>query len=252
MKKQKILVVLSGGQDSTTCLFFVKKNFPDAEIHAVTFDYNQRHTIELESAKNIARMAKVASHEIACLTPGILKGTSPLTDYSKDVEMYDDAESLPDGVEDTFVPGRNLLFLTLAANRAYVLGADTIVIGVSQEDFGGYPDCREKFLAAMEWAIQEAMGRDDLHISAPLVYLNKKETVLLASKLPGCLDALAMSHTCYNGVQPPCGKCHACLLRQKGFDEAGIPDPMIERLDVTKHCRIEWSKPTGDSSEEHN
>lgn len=226
---KKALIVLSGGQDSTTCLYFVKKHWPEHELHALTFNYGQRHDIEISCAKTIASMAGCKTHEIIDLPKGILSGTSPLTDHSHDVEQYADAESLPGGLEDTFVPGRNLLFLAIAANRAYVLGADMIVTGVAQEDFGGYPDCRDSFIRSMQQTIQQAMDKD-IDIQTPLMYLNKRQTIRLAESLPGCLDALANSHTCYKGEQPPCGKCHACLLRAKGFEEAGIPDPMIERL----------------------
>lgn len=226
---RKALIVLSGGQDSTTCLYFVKKHYPDHELHAITFNYGQRHDVEISCAKVIARMAKVRTHEVVSLPEGILAGTSPLTNHSTNVGQYADAESLPGGLEDTFVPGRNLLFLAIAANRAYVLGADIIVIGVAQEDFGGYPDCRGSFIQSMQETIHQATDRD-IGIQAPLMYLNKRQTVKLAESLPGCLDALANSHTCYNGEQPPCGNCHACLLRAKGFEEAGIPDPMMEKL----------------------
>ncbi|MCK5603185.1 7-cyano-7-deazaguanine synthase QueC [Candidatus Pacearchaeota archaeon] len=226
---KKALIVLSGGQDSTTCLFFVKKHYPGHELHAITFNYGQRHDVEISCARTVAEMANVKSHEIVELPEGILAGTSPLTDHSKKVGRYDDAASLPGGLEDTFVPGRNLLFLAIAANRAYVLGADMLVTGVAQEDFGGYPDCRDAFIKSMQKTIFQATDRE-IEIQAPLMYLNKCETVKVAVSLPGCLDALANSHTCYNGEQPPCGKCHSCLLRAKGFEEAGIPDPMMERL----------------------
>lgn len=226
---KKALIVLSGGQDSTTCLFFVKKHYPEHELHAITFNYGQRHDVEIDSARIIAEMANVKSHEVVELPEGILAGTSPLTDHSKNVGQYADAESLPGGLEDTFVPGRNLLFLAIAANRAYVLGADMLVTGVAQEDFGGYPDCRDVFIRSMQKTIFQATDRE-IEIQAPLMYLNKRQTVKLAESLPGCMDALANSHTCYNGEQPPCGKCHSCLLRAKGFEEAGIPDPMMEKL----------------------
>ena len=225
---KKILVVLSGGQDSTTCLYAMKTWWPSAEIHAITFDYGQRHSIEIECAVKIAAMAGVASHEIVHLPEGILAGTSPLTDHSIEVEKYDSAETLPGGLEKTFVPMRNALFLTIAANRAYVLGADTMVTGVSEEDFGGYPDCRANFLVAMAGMIRKATEKT-IHLEAPLLHLTKEQTVNLAIKLPGCMEALAFSHTCYNGTVPPCGSCHACLLRAKGFEQAGIVDPLTKR-----------------------
>lgn len=221
----KALVVLSGGQDSTTCLFWAKKHYD--EVIAISFEYGQRHSIELASSNIIAELAGV-KRELITLGP-ILKGTSPLVNPEFEVEKYESAETLPGGLEKTFVPGRNILFLTIAANRAYVENCDAIVTGVSQEDFGGYPDCREDFIFQMELALGEGFGRT-FKIETPLVDLSKKETVLLAGQLgDGCWQALAYSHTCYNGMFPPCGKCHACLLREKGFNEAGYDDPLIER-----------------------
>jgi 7-cyano-7-deazaguanine synthase len=220
----KALVILSGGQDSTTCLFWAIRKF--IEVRAVTFDYGQRHSIELSSAKAIAALANV-QHEILTLPENILAGTSPLTDKTRDVSMYKNVESLPIGLEDTFVPGRNMLFLTLAANRAYVYDIHDIVIGVAQEDFGGYPDCRTSFINQMAIAISFALNQTT-RIRAPLMYMTKSETVKLAMGLPGCMEALKLSHTCYNGQHPPCSKCHACLLREKGFSEAGVKDPLLD------------------------
>jgi 7-cyano-7-deazaguanine synthase len=126
---------------------------------------------------------------------------------------------------------RNALFLTIAANRAVRLGAKYVYIGVSQEDYGGYPDCRGPFISRIEDAINLALEDvAEVHIFAPLLYKTKKETVELAASLPGCLEMMAYTHTCYNGDYPPCGHCHACLLRDKGFTEAGIEDPLITRF----------------------
>jgi 7-cyano-7-deazaguanine synthase len=222
------LVVLSGGQDSTTCLYWAK-TFA-TEVHAITFDYSQRHAPEIGAACRIAEMAGVASHEVIRLGP-VLAGTSPLIDPDQHVETYADPESLPGGIEKTFVPMRNALFLTIAANRAVVLGCDSIIVGVSEEDFGGYPDCRGPFLAAMQTTINEAIGtaaKPPL-ICAPLLHRNKMRTVLLAQNLPGCMEALEWTHTCYRGEFPPCGSCHACLLRRRGFFDAMVDDPLYVR-----------------------
>ncbi|HEY9793259.1 MAG TPA: 7-cyano-7-deazaguanine synthase QueC [Candidatus Obscuribacterales bacterium] len=219
------LVVLSGGQDSTTCLYWAKQRF--AKVHALTFDYGQRHRLELDSAANIARAADVP-HEILDIGQ-IFAGLSPLTNKSRDVARYDSADALPGGLEDTFVPGRNILFLSLAANRAYVLGCDTVIIGVAQEDFGGYPDCREEFISHMQQALSSGLGKP-LSVLTPLMHLNKAQTVELAASLPGCLEALAQTTTCYNGVLPPCGHCHACFLRQRGFEMAGVDDPLLVKI----------------------
>lgn len=229
----KCLVVLSGGQDSTTCLYWAKREFD--EVHAVTFDYNQRHRIELDAAAKVAQLAGVASHEIITLGP-ILKGTSPLTDPSAILEQYADHQSLPGGLEKTFVPMRNQLFLTIAANRAYALGITDLVTGVCQEDNGGYPDCTQNFIIDIEQACNEGTftGRDGalsrLTIHTPLMNLTKAQSVHLALELGNeAYRALAYSHTSYDGAYPPTGHDHATLLRAKGFEEADIPDPLILR-----------------------
>lgn len=226
----KALVVLSGGQDSTTCVFWAKQHFD--EVHAITFDYNQRHKIEIDAAKKIADLAGVKSHKIVTLGP-ILGGTSPLVSDEK-LEEYPDGE-LPGGLEKTFVPMRNQTFLTVAANHAYVLGARNLVTGVCQEDYGGYPDCRRVFIDSLESACNlgtftgEDGALDALTIHTPLMFLTKAESVDLAKRIPGCYDALAWSHTDYNGDYPPTGSNHATVLRAQGFEAAGAPDPLILR-----------------------
>lgn len=228
----KALVVFSGGQDSTTCLYWAKQRFDS--VRALTFDYGQRHHLELVSARTIAQMAGVEQEVIDL--GRIFAGLSPLTDLSKPVEAYDGVENLPQGIASTFVPGRNILFLSVAANRAYVLDCDTVVIGVAQQDFGGYPDCRLDFIEKMQVAL--ASGLDaPLTIAVPLMNLTKKDTVVLAQSLPGCLEALAYSTTCYNGVSPPCGQCNSCLLRAKGFEQAGISDPLLSLVQSAEEVK---------------
>jgi len=225
----KALVVLSGGQDSTTCLFWAKSIF--SEVHALTFDYGQRHSIEIEAAKRVAALAEVASHEILELGGGILQGRSPLVNPDVDVQHYANPAEMPDGVEPTFVPGRNILFLTIAANRAFVKRCAAVVLGVSQEDFGGYPDCRDKFIYLMRQALNEGLyGKNSgLAIYTPLIFKTKKETVLLADSFEGCCEALAYTHTCYDGEYPPNPANHASMIRARGFKEAGCDDPLIVR-----------------------
>jgi 7-cyano-7-deazaguanine synthase len=219
------LVVFSGGQDSTTSLYWAKEKFEG--VHAATFDYGQRHRMEIESAKRIARLAGVESHEVIDVTD-IMKTTSPLVDFSREVGQYRSVDELPGGIEPTFIPCRNILFLTIAANRAVVKNIKDLVIGVSAIDYGGYPDCRPEFVLSMEETLRHGLEME-IRIHTPVISLSKKDTVLLASKMAGCMEALAYSHTCYGGKFPPCGQCHACLLRMKGFREAGIEDPLIER-----------------------
>lgn len=228
---KKPLVVLSGGQDSTTCLYWVKAQPEVEEIHCLTFDYGQRHGIELRSAHKVGMMAEVDGHELVELPDGVLIGDSPLVNSDIEVDQYESEDEMPGGIEKTFVPARNILFLSIAANRASVLGCDSIVIGVSQEDFGGYPDCRGDFISAMSEAISEGLPEPVL-IVTPLINKTKKETVEMAVELDnGVMEALAMSHTCYQGEWPPCGRCHSCLLRAKGFEEAGVPDPLITHVE---------------------
>jgi len=225
MTKPSALVILSGGQDSTTCLWWAKMHHD--RIHTLTFNYGQRHSREIESAKIIASMAQVEKHTI--LTMGnILSGDSPLT-TAADLEQYQDWQSLPGGLEKTFVPGRNAVFLALASSYAYANKLDKIVVGISQEDFGGYPDCRQQFLTQMERAMQAALDWEQLEFVAPLLFLNKAMTCLMGATMPGCSEALAFSHTAYDGKYPPTGHDHASLLRAKGYEQAKLPDPLVVR-----------------------
>jgi 7-cyano-7-deazaguanine synthase len=225
----KALVVLSGGQDSTTCLFIAKHH--GYELHAITFDYGQRHRIEIDAASKVAELAGVASHEIIKV-PDILVSASPLTSDAP-LEQYADAESMDaiigDRVEKTFVPMRNPFFLTIAVNRAIALGCDTIVTGICQEDNANYPDCTEQFRVEFERMTRYALKRPDLTISAPLMYLSKAETVQRAHSMPDCWEALAYTHTSYDGCYPPTDMNHANVLRAAGFEKAGLPDPLVLR-----------------------
>lgn len=289
------LVVLSGGQDSTTVLFWALAQERFKRVVALTFDYGQRHRREVVAAKIVAGIAGVPW---TCVHLGgvsflhrwpngktgryfekrvvgsqaLLRGTSPLVDQTQDVPLYEDGDSLPDGIEPTFVPMRNLLFLTLAANHAYAERAQTIIVGVSMEDYGGYPDCRSTFLYAAEDAINQAVfgkthvdqirggsrqdGDEGFEIVAPLLRKTKKETVELAVRLheeegQPVYAALAHSHTCYHGEYPPNPNNHASLLRARGFHEAGEPDPLImraieERLLPRDYPRDGYFKPSLD------
>lgn len=223
-----VMLVLSGGQDSTTCAYWAKHRLVGVgDIHAVTFDYGQLHRVEIDAAVSCADAIDCATHEIVQVGP-ILKGTSPLINPTSELAQYRDHESLPGGLEDTFVPGRNALFLTLAANRAYCLGLTDIVAGLCQEDYGGYPDCRQVFVDAFMHGLNLAHDRA-FKLHTPLMDLTKAQSVKLAMELPGCYRQLAHSHTSYDGAFPPVGKDHATLLRAKGFEEAGVPDPLVLR-----------------------
>lgn len=227
---KKALVVLSGGQDSTTALFWAKQRYD--EVYAVSFFYGQRHAIELDCAQSVSRMAAV-KHEIINVRD-VLVSSSPLTSQAT-LEQYTDYNQMDaiigDRVELTFVPMRNMLFFTIAANRAVALGCDTIVTGICQEDNANYPDCRNNFRSSMEKTINLSLGfeEDEFAIEAPLMFMTKAQSVKLALTLPGCYPALAMTHTSYDGKYPPVDRNHSNLLRAHGFEVAGVPDPLVLR-----------------------
>jgi 7-cyano-7-deazaguanine synthase len=216
------LVVLSGGQDSTTCLHWAIRRFGRENVRSVTFDYGQRHRIELDCAARVAADAGVGNVRLPIDTFAALGGDA-LTDSQISVESQPVPET---GLPNTFVPGRNLIFLTFAAAYAYQHGITHLVTGVAQTDYSGYPDCREETIDALQGSLRLGM-ESDVEIHTPLMHLSKKETVLLAHDL-GAIPAMALTHTCYNGERPPCGACPACLLRAKGFAEAGISDPLLD------------------------
>lgn len=224
-KTPKALVVLSGGQDSTTCLYWALREFGAANVETVTFDYGQRHRVELDCARKIAQLAGVRQTVLPIDTFAAIGGNA-LTDDSIAPEegARDDADT---ALPNTFVPGRNLVFLSFAAALAYTRGIEHVVTGVAQTDYSGYPDCRENTLKALELALRLGMdSRVTLH--APLMFMSKADTVRLAQDV-GAMDAMAWSHTCYNGEVPPCGRCASCELRAKGFAEAGVADPLVVR-----------------------
>ncbi|HRD50384.1 MAG: 7-cyano-7-deazaguanine synthase QueC [Candidatus Competibacter sp.] len=218
------LVILSGGQDSTTCLYWALDRFGREQVEALSFDYGQRHRIELDCARQIAALAGV-THTILPINTFAALGGNALTDAAIAVQAGVDPQT---ALPNTFVPGRNLIFLTFAAAFAYPLGIRDLVTGVAQTDYSGYPDCRQTTLQALEQALRLGM-ECAITIHAPLMFQSKADTVRLAQAL-GALPALAYSHTCYNGQQPPCGECPACRLRARGFAEAGIADPLLERF----------------------
>ena len=217
----KALVVLSGGQDSTTCLYWAIKRFGIEDVSTVTFDYGQRHRIELECAARIAEHAGVSSTILPIDTFAALGGDALTAARVYVAAGVDEATGLPN----TFVPGRNIVFLTFAAAMAYQKGIGNLVTGVAQTDYSGYPDCREGTITSLQHTLRLGMEYD-VTIHTPLMHLSKKETVQLARDL-GALPAMALTHTCYNGERPPCGACPACELRAKGFAEAGVKDPLL-------------------------
>ncbi|WP_338471179.1 7-cyano-7-deazaguanine synthase QueC [Niallia sp. XMNu-256] len=211
MEHEKAMVVFSGGQDSTTCLFWAKERFK--EVEAVTFDYGQRHHLEIQCAKEIAKELEVKHH---ILDMGLLHQLAPNALTREDIDVVEGENGeLPS----TFVPGRNLLFLSFAGILASQVGAKHIVTGVSEMDFSGYPDCRDIFIKSLNVTLNLAMN-DTFVLHTPLMWLNKAQTWELADELGAFEFVRNKTLTCYNGViADGCGECPACQLRKKGLDE---------------------------------
>ena len=201
LNSEKAIVVFSGGQDSTTCLFYAKRHFKEVEL--VTFNYGQRHNTEIEVASKIAKDQGLKHH---ILDMSLLSQLTPnaLTE---------------DGIPNTFVPARNLLFLSFAGALAYQVNAKHIITGVCETDFSGYPDCRDSFIKSMNVTLSLSMDRDFV-IHTPLMWLDKAQTWELSDEL-GVLNYVRHNTlTCYNGIiGDGCGKCPACKLRQRGLHQ---------------------------------
>jgi len=229
MSDDDAVVVLSGGQDSTICLFWAINNFDN--VHAITFDYGQRHAIEIESALHVAELAEVPCEVLDI--HNVLRSTSPLTDRQEKLETYSDFDQMTkeigDRVELTFVPMRNTLFLTIAANRAIEHKCRALVTGVCQSDGANYPDTTFHYTHMMERLINESLGTDSFIIHAPLMHMSKQASILMGLMWPGCYAALGYSHTAYSGEFPPLTQDHATVLRAEGFRKANVPDPLIVR-----------------------
>lgn len=212
MNHEAALVVFSGGQDSTTCLFWAKKHFK--KVYALSFVYGQKHQQEVEIARAIAREADVEFEAMDVSFIGHL-GRNSLTDPT----MVMDEEKPADSCPNTFVPGRNLFFLSIAAVYARERGINHLVTGVSQTDFSGYPDCRDNFIKSLTVTLNLAM-EEQFVIHTPLMWIDKCQTWALADEL-GVLDLVRQrTLTCYNGVSGDgCGHCPACKLRREGLEK---------------------------------
>ncbi|MER2116235.1 7-cyano-7-deazaguanine synthase QueC [Solibacillus isronensis] len=210
MKHEKAVVVFSGGQDSTTCLFWALKNFKEVEV--VTFDYGQRHALEIECAKQIAQELNVRHH---ILNMSLLNQLAPNALTRDDIEIQ---EGVAGELPSTFVPGRNLVFLSFAGILASQIGAKHIVTGVCETDFSGYPDCRDAFVKSLNVTLNLSMDTSFV-IHTPLMWINKAETWALADQL-GAFDFVRYKTlTCYNGIiADGCGGCPACKLRLQGME----------------------------------
>lgn len=212
MNNDAALVVFSGGQDSTTCLFWAKKRFE--KVYALSFIYGQKHVKEVELAQNIARKANVEFDVMDVSFIGRL-GRNSLTDTSIHMDEEKPAGSFPN----TFVPGRNLFFLSIAAVYAREHGVNHIVTGVSQTDFSGYPDCRDSFIKSLNVTLNLAMD-EQFVLHTPLMWIDKAQTWALSDRL-GVLDLVRHETlTCYNGIPGDgCGHCPSCKLRREGLEK---------------------------------
>lgn len=209
---KRAVVVFSGGQDSTTCLIQSLERYD--EVHCITFDYGQRHRAEIDVACELAHKLGVRAHKI--LDARLLNELAVSSLTRDDIPVPAHSE---EGIPNTFVPGRNILFLTLAAIYAYQVGAEAVITGVCETDFSGYPDCRDTFVKALNHAVELGMARD-VRFETPLMWLNKAETWAMADRYHQLELVRNETLTCYNGVRGDgCGHCAACELRSNGLHQ---------------------------------
>lgn len=209
--KNEAVVVFSGGQDSTTCLLWAMKQYK--KVYAVSFNYNQRHVLELDCAKEICDHFGV---EHVILDMNLLNQLTPNSLTRDDIAV--DEEAPKEGTPNSFVEGRNMVFLTFVAIYAKQKGITDIITGVSESDFSGYPDCRDIFIKSLNTTLNLAMDYE-FDIITPLMWIDKEETWEMADKLGGFDIIRNMTLTCYNGIKGDgCGNCPSCKLRKKGLD----------------------------------
>ena len=208
---RKAIVIFSSGQDSTTCLFQAIAEYGKENVETITFQYGQRHSIELEKAKWIAQDLGVKQ---TFIDTSVIKAITHNALMDENVHIEQKDNKLPN----TFVDGRNALFLLYAAIYAKGQGIQDIITGVCETDFSGYPDCRDVFIKSMNVTLNLAMDYQ-FNIKTPLMYLTKAQTWQLADEL-GVLDYVRnYTHTCYEGVDGGCSQCPSCILRDKGLKE---------------------------------
>jgi 7-cyano-7-deazaguanine synthase len=232
MSDKDVVVLLSGGLDSSTTAAIAKAD--GYSITALTFDYGQRHRIELEAARRIADHLKVDKHLILKMNLAQIGG-SALTD-SIEVPKNRSNKEIGEGIPVTYVPARNTIFLSYALAVAEVEGASSIYIGANSVDYSGYPDCRPEFIEAFEklanLATKSGVEETKIQIKAPLIDLSKAAIIKRGTELG--LD-YSLTFSCYDPINgdTACGNCDSCLLRKKGFDESGIADP-TRYADISK------------------
>ena len=229
MPSRKAICLLSGGLDSSTCLGLAKRD--GFECYALSFDYGQRHRVELEAAAKVARFFQAKEQRVAKIDLRAF-GASALT-ADIDVPKHAPVGEIAQGIPVTYVPARNTIFLSYALAWAEVLEASDIFIGVNAIDYSGYPDCRPEFIHAFEAMANLATkagveGITRIQIHTPLIKLSKADIVKLGAEAG--LD-FSLTHSCYDpdAEGRACGECDSCLLRKKGFEEAGIWDPLTYR-----------------------
>ena len=221
---RKAICLLSGGLDSATCLALARRE--GYVCYALSFDYGQRHSVELEAAARVARSLGAERHQVVEIGLDNFGGSALTADIA--VPKARTLDSMSEAIPLTYVPARNTIFLSLALAWAEVLESSDIFIGVNALDYSGYPDCRPEFIEAYERMANLATragveGRTRLRIHTPLIRLSKAEIIRLAAELG---VPFALTHSCYDPRPDgsPCGECDACLLRRKGFAEVGIED----------------------------
>ncbi|HGM6859657.1 TPA: 7-cyano-7-deazaguanine synthase QueC [Serratia rubidaea] len=211
---KRAVVVFSGGQDSTTCLIQALQQYD--EVHCVTFDYGQRHRAEIDIARELSQSLGAKAHKV--LDVGLLNELA-ISSLTRDDIPVPTFSAEQDGLPSTFVPGRNILFLTLAAIYAYQVEAEAVITGVCETDFSGYPDCRDEFVKALNQAVVLGIARD-IRFETPLMWLNKAETWALADYYQQLDLVRQQTLTCYNGIKGDgCGECAACHLRANGLQQ---------------------------------
>lgn len=221
--KPKAIVLLSGGLDSSTCLYWAKSKGYAA--HALAVSYGQRHLREINAARAVAKAAGAQLTHVTLELPWL--ATSSLVNKKAKLPAIPLSRIGKEGIPSTYVPGRNLLFASLAASLADSLGAQAIVIGANALDYSGYPDCRPEFYKALRLAAVRGTRFADggtLKIFTPLINLDKAGIARLARRLKVPLE---LTWSCYAGGKTPCGVCDSCKLRAAGFDRAGFPDPAL-------------------------
>ncbi len=218
-KKYSAIVLLSGGLDSSTLLYYVKRNY---EVLALVFLYGQRHSRELKSALELAKRTGVDVKKVKIPFPEI---GSALLD-----ERLKLPTRLSKKIPITYVPGRNIVFLSLAVSYAEAYGIDKIFIGVNAIDYSGYPDCRPEFIRAFNRVIKvgtkQGVEGKQIKVLAPFINMSKADIIRVGLSLGVPYE---LTWSCYAGGDRPCGKCDSCRLRAKGFREAGVNDPLLSR-----------------------